>query len=640
MISGFGSAERWLERHEKIFLLVLFLVALSTRAVFFFSIRGNPFEDNLFLDAAFYDRWAVRIAGGDLLGEGPFFMGPFYPYFLALVYFIFDHGYAAVRLIQHAFGILTCLLVYFITRPLAGRLTACIASGVCAVYGVLLYYESQILICSLQAFLLTFFVFLFLKAARGESKRWWLAAGLCLGVSTLARGNVLLLAPLAAACPFFLLSSRRKAAVASLCFILTLIVMILPVTLRNTLIGGDRVFLTANGGFNFYIGNNPQATGAWVELPGVDLEMGDLGRQVAEKETGRLLKSSEVSRFWKNKAMDFIREHPFREAGLLLKKTCLFWMGWEIPQMHNNYYFFRDHYAPFLRCPLVPTFFLLGPFAVLGMIVNIKKNGGLQLVSLLILVYMFSITIFFVTSRYRNPVIPLMAVMAASGFVHLMEKVRTKKILLSVLFIFLLSGLYYGLSRPILATGYSGAYTSLGVIHARDGRYEEAVRQFRKALAIRPDYERARTNLAFTLVQSGDYGEAEKECRALLEKDPAHAMAFNTLGLIRKQRGDPEGAIRYFRQALSSNARLWQAHFNLGLIYRERGEIDPAVKHFEEVMEIDPENVKALNNAASLYAMSGRYDDAGAAWERCIRLSPGSATYRENLERLKKLRQR
>jgi len=286
MISRHESAEKWLERHEKSLLLGLLLIALLSRIFYWISTRGNPFENELFLDAAFYDRWAVRIAGGEAAAQGPFFMGPLYPYFLAMVYSFIDHSHAAVRLMQHVFGVLTCFLVFFVARRTAGRLTAFLASLVCAVYGLFLYYESQILICSLQTFLLTFFVLLFFKAVDQRTKRWWFATGLGLGLCVLARGNVLLLAPLAAAAPFFIEPARKKAALSAVSFLMALALLILPVTARNCLIGGDCVLLTANSGFNFFVGNNGKATGAWIELPGVDQEMGDLGRQAAEKRDG------------------------------------------------------------------------------------------------------------------------------------------------------------------------------------------------------------------------------------------------------------------------------------------------------------------------------------------------------------------
>ena len=637
MKSKGSSVERWLEGHEKLLLTGLFLVASAARLIHFLAIRGNPFEQDLFLDAAFYDRWAVRIAGGDILGEGPFFMGPLYPYFLALVYSALGHSYNAIRWIQHGLGIVNCFLIYFIARRAAGRRVAILAGLLGAVYGVFLYYESQILIASLQTFYLTLFALLYLRAASNGRLRWWFLAGMVLGFSTLTRGNVLLLAPLAAATPFFPVPAESRWRRPCLLFLFALLLVIFPVTLRNYYLGGDPVLITANSGFNFYIGNNALATGTWVELPGVDLEMGDQGRHFAERETGRSLQPSEVSGFWKTRALDFIREHPRQEARLLVKKIYLFWTGWEIPQMHNNFYFFRDHYAPHLKFPLLPTFFILGPFALYGMARGIGRSSGMRLISLVILVYMLSVTLFFVTSRYRNPIASLIIIAAAYGCVTVMEDLFEKRVVLVFFSILLIFLLFRSLSRPVITTGYSGSYTSLGVIHTRNGRYPEAVMQFRKALEIRPDYDRARVNLAFALVQMGAYDEAKVECMHQLDRDPQNAMAYNTLGLILRHLGDDTGALENFRKAIECNPWLWQAHFNLALFFRERSMFEEAMTCFEKVLETDPDNVKALNNLASLYTGMGRLAEARELLERCIRLEPRNATCRENLERLERL---
>ncbi|NIN01520.1 MAG: hypothetical protein GTO24_26530, partial [candidate division Zixibacteria bacterium] len=64
--------------------------------------------------------------------------------------------------------------------------------------------------------------------------------------------------------------------------------MIAPVTLRNYFVGKDLVLIAWQGGLNFYLGNNPDATGYTPVSPltGGDL-VGAIGRAtaVAEQET-------------------------------------------------------------------------------------------------------------------------------------------------------------------------------------------------------------------------------------------------------------------------------------------------------------------------------------------------------------------
>src|SRR2546425_431054 len=52
--------------------------------------RGAPFVDELQLDHAYYDEWALSIARGDWAGgKGPFWVDPLYAHFLAALYAVF-----------------------------------------------------------------------------------------------------------------------------------------------------------------------------------------------------------------------------------------------------------------------------------------------------------------------------------------------------------------------------------------------------------------------------------------------------------------------------------------------------------------------------------------------------------------------
>ena len=92
---------------------------------------------------------------------------------------------------------------------------------------------------------------------------------------------------------------------------------------------------------------------------------------------------------------------------------------------------------------------------------------------------------------------------------------------------------------PTSARGFN----DLGVLLVETGRVEEAVAQFEKAAALKPDFAAARANLGGALAKVGRLDEALVELRKAMESDARYAPAHYNLGLVLSRRGDAQGAI-------------------------------------------------------------------------------------------------
>src|SRR5205823_10337093 len=85
-----------------------------------------------------------------------------------------------------------------------------------------------------------------------------------------------------------------------------------PCWVHNCFVAHDRVFLSAHSGINFWIGNNPSATGYPRFPPGLRASQAAMLQDsisAAESAAGHRLKRGEVSQFWSAKARNYIRHH-------------------------------------------------------------------------------------------------------------------------------------------------------------------------------------------------------------------------------------------------------------------------------------------------------------------------------------------
>ena len=95
----------------------------------------------------------------------------------------------------------------------------------------------------------------------------------------------------------------------------------------------------------------------------------------------------------------------------------------------------------------------------------------------------------------------------------------------------------------------AAAANNLGDLLARQGRFDEAITWFQRALAIDPELGAARTNLARALLVTNQLAESAAVWRRLVTDQPDNAAAWD--GLARSTLVDsPEGGATAARRAV------------------------------------------------------------------------------------------
>jgi tetratricopeptide (TPR) repeat protein len=82
-------------------------------------------------------------------------------------------------------------------------------------------------------------------------------------------------------------------------------------------------------------------------------------------------------------------------------------------------------------------------------------------------------------------------------------------------------------------------------------RWEEAIRWYREALALRPGLPDLQTDLGACLVSAGRPAEGLGEFEAVLKGDPAHRNALYNKGIALLQMGRPQEAAAAWEDLLA-----------------------------------------------------------------------------------------
>lgn len=431
--------------------LLIFLLALSFRGLYLFEASQQPGFDLFYMDEEYNLEWGKSIASGDWsppydrLRDAPYFRAPLYSYFLAGLFTLFGESMLLARIVQIIMGSVSCALAYGVGAKCFGQRVGVATGVLCSIYWVLVYFDGEFLLPVLLVFLILLGVLLVFIAVERRSAGLAGLAGLLLGLYAITRPNILLFFPFAIWWSIRLTKSMRAKTAVWFVILLALGCVLPPAlaTVRNGVVADDWVIVSSQGGVNFYIGNNPKSDGMEAIVPGTRHTWRggyEDAIAIAEKAVGHPLKSSEVSNYWFVRAFSYIREQPGHWLRLTLRKVIAFVNGVEIPN-NEPYEARRQNYWTLRSIPL--SFgILFGLFVVsLPLMMSTRhffrpekvalgelQRSFISLILQFMLVYALTVIAFFVTGRYRVPLLPFIAMGATVTILKAVDLVRARRV--------------------------------------------------------------------------------------------------------------------------------------------------------------------------------------------------------------------
>ena len=613
-------------------LAALLLMAFLLRFGYILEIRNAPHTLAPAVDAAFHDQWAKQVAKGNL-GETPFFRAPLYPWLLGAVYFIFGDSPLPPRIFQVLLSTLSVWLTWSLAKRLFGPTAGWLSGIVFAFYGLTIFFTGELLIVTLIIFLDLLILWLIVKYYRIGAWWQWGIVGIVMGLSAIARPNILIFLPVLLIASWINNNTaslrKRITTIAAIGF--GLLIPILPVTLLNRITGGEWIWIAWQGGINFYIGNNPKATGANAVIPefGETWELED-AKNLAETETGHPLTPGQISNFYYQRGINWIERHPLDWIKLTLKKTYLFFQSFEISDQRNIYFF--AYQSKMLKFLIWLGFGIIAPLGILGMILTYKHNKESRVITWFIITYSISFILFFVTARFRMPVVPGLIIFTSVVPVRIYQWFRDRRyqnsVIVFVVAVILFSLCWwnpYGYSRTVDAQ----TYFSLGNAYLKLKKYSEARQTFQTALSLDPTYEWVHLNIGVSYWRQGKIDSAEKEYLTELTLHPESSTAMNNLGVIATEKGNVEQAEEWFRRAFAQKPYYEDARINLaetlfrqGYTQAQQGNFSEAIGFLKQAANLAPNRAIYRYNLAVTQSALGQMNEAYQNWEQAHRIDP------------------
>lgn len=346
---------------------------------------------------------------GDILNgsfHGEFYYQPFYyAMWLPAIRMVWD-SITAVIAVQILLGGATVLLAARCARLAAGRAAGWIAGILTAVCAPLILYTPFLDIANVQAFFLAAMAFFAVKLCRRGGMASYLGLCTATALAILSRGNLWFAVP-GIIVLFFAVWSWRRALAAAVGMLAIVAAFQLPFAVQNTIERGKLTGPSTAAGQVLALGNTPEA-------PPGGRDFNTLAGPMEYPPSFQLWMDRAPERSVPLQIWDWFRSEPLAFCELQFRKLLLFWDWRDIP---NNVSMQGEGGASYLiniawTGAVILTLGLAGILSGAGRAWK-RRNAAWWFLAYLALGYWAATAAFYNLSRFRDPILPVLAVLGA-----------------------------------------------------------------------------------------------------------------------------------------------------------------------------------------------------------------------------------
>ena len=169
------------------------------------------------------------------------------------------------------------------------------------------------------------------------------------------------------------------------------------------------------------------------------------------------------------------------------------------------------------------------------------------------------------------------------------------------------------------------AYYNRGLVFMEEKNNDEAIKDFNKAIELKPDFANPYNNLGIVLTNAKRNEEAVKNFNKAIELKPDFSDAYNNRGFIFMNGKRNNEAINDFNNAIKLNPGNAEAYFNRGTLFIIEKRNDAAINDFNKAIELKPGYAEAYNSRGSFFVNVKRNEEAVQDFNKAIELKPDNA---------------
>jgi len=174
---------------------------------------------------------------------------------------------------------------------------------------------------------------------------------------------------------------------------------------------------------------------------------------------------------------------------------------------------------------------------------------------------------------------------------------------------------------------YAAAFNNLGKAYYSQEQLDKAKEYYQTAINLADHYDDAHYNLGILLTKLGENKEAIQHLEKSVSLNPNRPAAYGQLAEVYLQEADYPKAIDHYKRRLDDEPEHTESYFSLGQAYLKNDQIDDAVAAFKKTLILEPKHTEANHYLANAHLASGDSDTAVNYYFRQLEVNPMIESY-------------
>ena len=545
-------------------------MALIVRGLALYSMSQTEDFRTLIIDEQIYHTWAAKLSAGTYTSTSAYKTSPLPAYVVGFLYKVFHPDPVYFRLLNIGLGTVTCGVLYLLGKEMANRQVGLCSALLAALYQPFILYSIVPLKTTLEAILFSLTALLLARALTGNGPWRFFLLGLATGLLNATRENtivfsviilaVLLWTNLRSGEPF------KRSASQGGTFIVGVLLALSPFMVRNYVTAGELVLTTHQGGFNLYLGNQLDTMNPYYRpVPFASSNADELEihfRIEASRRLGHLVSPGESERYWIQQAVDSALANP---ATFAAKQTYKL-LALLNPAEASDHYDIEilSQFAKFFAFPF-PSFGLIMPFGVAGLILKSTSSRAQLGVALLLIGYALALLPFHINGRYRLPFVVVLLPFVFICIEHLVHCFRTRRLARSAGCILLICLLGAMELIPVPGANDRTAYLNIHAwVLSQAGKEKEATAYWEQSSSMDGTFSAfANLSLARHALLQQNTGRTLMYLSKISDDSFAAATKHEVLGDMWRRQGRTSEALSEYERSLEINSGKLQVRRKL-----------------------------------------------------------------------------
>jgi len=152
------------------------------------------------------------------------------------------------------------------------------------------------------------------------------------------------------------------------------------------------------------------------------------------------------------------------------------------------------------------------------------------------------------------------------------------------------------------------------------GRFPEALQEYNRAIALKPDLFAAYSNMAGVLLNQGEMEKARAALQKVLLMEPDFSQGLINLGVLYVRTQEVDKAVEVLTRAVALDPDSFTAHFNRAEALTQKNDFKAALEGYKKAAELRPDVPQVRMGLAVAYWRAG---DLGSSEQELLQLTNG-----------------